>query len=33
MVGFGLHVAWQDNRAAIGGRQMDINHLDGFKFL
>jgi hypothetical protein len=30
---FGLSAAWQDNSAAIGGRQMAVNQLDGFKFL
>jgi hypothetical protein len=28
---FGLSVARQDNRAPIGGWQMDVDHLNGFE--
>ena len=31
--GFGLGIAGQQKFPAVGGRQMDIDHLDGSKFL
>ena len=30
---FELSVTQQDSRPPIGGRQMDVDHFDGFEFL